>query len=167
VAKHRNSLTGYAKINEEFVCGRKYCSGCLKDNYGKDWMKANNGLCPFCLALCSCTRCLRNEKMNKLKAFFLSLGGDLNALQQNSLLDQLPSRREEPMRPKYKPRKPARPFKSKRIAKDLKPGEKKGRVSASKDNLEEDTERWESTAEKEVAWVGRRGARRRALGRIY
>ena len=29
-------------------------------------MKHNNGICPFCEGVCSCTRCLRNEKMNKL-----------------------------------------------------------------------------------------------------
>lgn len=161
VAKHRNSLTGYARVNEEYVCGRKYCSGCLKDNYGKDWMKANNGLCPFCLALCSCTRCLRNEKISKLKAFFLAQGGDLAALHLLSPLDHLPARREDPLRPKSKPRRPA--AKWKRIAKEK--GERGGRGrggrgSASKEKVEEETERWESTAEKEVAWAGRRGARR-------
>ena len=48
VSKHRNCLTGYAKIHEEYVCGRKFCKSCLKDNYGADWMKNNNGMCPFC-----------------------------------------------------------------------------------------------------------------------
>jgi len=79
-------MSGYAWIDEEYVCGRKYCFSCLKDNYGRDWMKLNNGICPFCEGICSCTRCMRNEKMNKLKAFFISLGGDINNLQTNGLI---------------------------------------------------------------------------------
>lgn len=60
VAKHRNCMTGYGRVGEEYVCGRKFCVGCLKDNYGQNWMKTNYGLCPFCEGICSCTRCLRN-----------------------------------------------------------------------------------------------------------
>ncbi len=58
-------------------------------------MKLNNCICPFCDGICSCTRCLRNEKMNKLKALFISLGGDISSMQSDSLIDQLPVKKTE------------------------------------------------------------------------
>ena len=33
--------------------------------------------------------------MNKLKAFFISLGGDINSLQANGLIEKLPVRKEQ------------------------------------------------------------------------
>jgi hypothetical protein len=68
-------------------------------------MKNNNGLCPFCLGVCSCTRCLRHEKMNKLKAFFISLGGDLLKLQEESQMEKLPIKKDEIV---YKPKAKAK-----------------------------------------------------------
>jgi hypothetical protein len=44
--------------------------------------------------------------MNKLKAFFLSLGGDLNKLQDESLIDKLSDARDElALKASYKPKK--------------------------------------------------------------
>lgn len=127
VGKHRNCFTGYARINDEYVCGRKYCKGCLKEHYGREWFRLNNGTCPFCEAVCHCTRCLRNEKINKLKTFFLKLGGNLAKLQEDCLLSKLPIRKEEvaqKMRPRQQRGSQYRemelgdmPHKSKRIRK--------------------------------------------------
>ena len=44
-------------------------------------MKLNNGICLFCEERFSCARCLRSEKMNKLKTFYINLGGNINTLQ--------------------------------------------------------------------------------------
>jgi hypothetical protein len=75
-------------IDDEYVCGRKYCFSCIKDNYAQDNIK-DNGLCPFCLGICSCTRCLRNEKIAKFKAMYSILGGDLVQLQETSMIEKL------------------------------------------------------------------------------
>lgn len=75
-------------------------------------MKNNNGLCPFCQGICSCTRCIRNEKINKLKTFFIGLGGDLNILQQHSPIEKLPIKKDGViMKPKSKCKKMI-PYKS-------------------------------------------------------
>jgi hypothetical protein len=115
-------MTGYARINEEYVCGRKFCRACLKDNYGADWMRRNNGMCPFCEGVCSCTRCTRNEKMSKLKAFFISLGGNIAQLQSEGLIERLPIKNYEvPSKLKLKLKRPlkvGRPPKSKKIWKE-------------------------------------------------
>lgn len=58
-------------------------------------MKTNNGICPFCEGICTCTRCMRNEKMNKLKSFFFSLGGDTKSLQTHSLIEKLANKKEQ------------------------------------------------------------------------
>lgn len=115
-------MTGYAKINEEYVCGRKFCKSCLKDCYRSDWIKRNNGLCPFCEGVCSCTRCIRNEKMNKLKSYFISLGGDINHLQSEGLVESLPIKKDDqPFKLKQKSKKSVklpRQAKSRKILKE-------------------------------------------------
>ena len=77
-------------------------------------MKNNNGLCPFCQGICSCTRCIRNEKINKLKTFFIGLGGDLNILQQNSPIEKLPIKKDgiiTKTKTKFKKMIPCKPIK--------------------------------------------------------
>jgi len=58
-------------------------------------MKNSNGMCPFCLGVCVCTRCLRSEKIYKLKSYFISIGGNISKLQEGDLIDQLPLKKEE------------------------------------------------------------------------
>lgn len=101
MTRKRNCLTSYAKIrkfrlmiDDEYVCGRKYCYSCLKDSYSHENIK-ENGLCPFCLGVCMCTRCLRNEKIAKFKSMYTMLGGDLMKLNQHSILEQLQGRNDE------------------------------------------------------------------------
>lgn len=92
MTRKRNCLTSYAKIrisypsiDDEYVCGRKYCFSCLKDTYSHENIR-ENGLCPFCLGVCICTRCLRNEKIAKFKNMYSLLGGDLTKIQESSEL---------------------------------------------------------------------------------
>ena len=87
---HQLCQDTYDSLNkdDEFVCGRKYCFSCLKDSYSHENIK-ENGLCPFCLGVCICTRCLRNEKIAKFKNMYSMLGGDVAKMQDGSDLEQL------------------------------------------------------------------------------
>ena len=67
---------------------------CLKDNYSQENIK-ENGLCPFCLGVCMCTRCLRNEKIAKFKTMYSMLGGDLTTLQTKSMLEHIQTKSDE------------------------------------------------------------------------
>jgi hypothetical protein len=80
--------------DDEYVCGRKYCFSCLKDTYIHENIR-ENGLCPFCLGACICTRCLRNEKIARFKNMYSLLGGDLARIQEGSELEQLQAKGEE------------------------------------------------------------------------
>lgn len=92
MTRKKNCLTSYAKIrkieinlDDEYVCGRKYCFNCLKDSYAHEHIK-EQGSCPFCLGICTCTRCLRNQKIAKFKNMYSVLGGNLEALAESSPL---------------------------------------------------------------------------------
>lgn len=67
------------KLDEEYVCDRKFCRYCLRQNYDDGLDK--NGLCPFCQGVCFCTRCARNDMIVRLKSMLLLLGGDLQKLE--------------------------------------------------------------------------------------
>ncbi len=87
------------------MCGRKYCLSCLKDTYSHENIK-ENGLCPFCLGVCMCTRCLRNEKIAKFKNMYSILGGDLSRIQEASDLEQLqPKADDQLQRGRGRPKK--------------------------------------------------------------
>lgn len=47
-------------------------------------MKNKNWHCNHCTGICICTRCLRQDIITQLKAYLISLGGNLNTLQDNS-----------------------------------------------------------------------------------
>lgn len=68
------------KLDEEYVCDRKFCRYCLRQNYDDGLDK--NGLCPFCQGVCFCTRCARNDMIIRLKSMLLLLGGDLQKLEE-------------------------------------------------------------------------------------
>lgn len=84
----------FVTLDDEYVCGRKYCFSCLKDAYGQENIR-ENGLCPFCLGVCVCTRCLRNEKIAKFKTMYSMLGGDLGGVQARSVLEHLQMKSDE------------------------------------------------------------------------
>ena len=79
------------------MCHRYYCYFCLKGSYDTlaENIKDNNAwLCPYCAGTCYCTRCMRNEKMLQLIAYFFSIDGDINYLyneliNKNSIIDEL------------------------------------------------------------------------------
>jgi hypothetical protein len=115
--------------------------------------------------------------MNKLKAFFITLGGDISTLQTRSLIDRLLVRKDEV--PKMKGR--SKMIKTKKIWKEGKPKyfmkelgkytPKSGRrvleVLEKKSVGSEDMEKWSSTAEKEVQKSVRWRGTRRACSRLY
>lgn len=64
----------YNKKGNEYICQRKYCKFCLRQNY--DALEGSN-MCPFCQGICFCSRCLRNDNIMKLKTMYALLGGDV------------------------------------------------------------------------------------------
>ena len=79
------------------MCNRYYCYFCLKGSYDTlaENIKDNNEwLCPYCTGTCYCTRCMRNEKILQLIAYYFSINGDINYLynelvSMNSIIDEL------------------------------------------------------------------------------
>lgn len=99
VATHTSTTTKRVSIkisiDDEYVCGRKYCRYCLK-NYD-DGKEKSNGLCPYCRGICYCTRCSRNDMMVRLKSMYILMGGDINRLQRGSLFEKYYGGGEEAM----------------------------------------------------------------------
>ncbi len=85
------------KLEKKHMCHRYYCYFCLKGSYDTlaENIKDNNAwLCPFCTGACYCTRCMRNEKILQLIAYYFSINGDINYLydeliNRNSIIDEL------------------------------------------------------------------------------
>ena len=72
---------------EDYICNRQFCSFCLKTQYEANFIECcldKSWICPFCQGVCFCTRCLRQDTMTQLKAYFIALGGDLASLLGNS-----------------------------------------------------------------------------------
>ncbi|KAL4442253.1 hypothetical protein ABPG74_009271 [Tetrahymena malaccensis] len=88
--RKRNNYNSYIKkSNGELVCKRKFCIHCLKQNYDfKHDQSKTDWVCPFCQNYCHCIRCLRNEQINKLKGIYLLYGGDIQYLEQESMLNK-------------------------------------------------------------------------------
>ena len=56
----------------------------------------NNWLCPYCTGACYCTRCMRNEKMLQLIAYYFSIDGNIynlydDIISTDSIIDKLNS----------------------------------------------------------------------------
>lgn len=83
--RRRNCYQNYTKVGDEYVCNRKFCKYCLRQNYEDSLDK--NGLCPFCQGSCFCTRCTRNEMIVRLKSMYLLLGGQVSKLQSEKVLE--------------------------------------------------------------------------------
>ena len=85
------------KLEQKHMCNRYYCYFCLKGSYDTlaENIKDNNAwLCPYCTGTCYCTRCMRNEKILQLIAYYFSINGDINYLynelvSMNSIIDEL------------------------------------------------------------------------------
>ena len=85
------------KLEKKHMCHRYYCYFCLKGSYDTlaENIKDNNAwLCPYCTGTCYCTRCMRNEKILQLIAYYFSINGDINYLydeliNKNSIIDEL------------------------------------------------------------------------------
>lgn len=78
----------------DYECKRKFCSFCIRTNYDEnihDLNKNKNWHCYHCTGYCMCTRCSRQDITTQLKAYLISLGGNLNILrdQSASVFDQL------------------------------------------------------------------------------
>ena len=86
-----------AKDEGHEQCKRFFCYFCLRGSYDteidnvkdkSDWS------CPYCQGQCFCSRCTRNDKLLKLIAYYISIGGDINLLYddlvtRNKILDLL------------------------------------------------------------------------------
>ena len=60
----------------EIVCGKSFCSLCLKNFYDVeiDMIRGNpNWICPFCSGTCFCTRCRRQDQLTTAKGYLVSL----------------------------------------------------------------------------------------------
>ena len=76
-----------------YRCNRMFCHVCLKTCYDEDFMVAKNSrnwICQFCLGLCFCTRCLRQDVITQLKAFYFAQGGYFKSLvKERSLVSEI------------------------------------------------------------------------------
>ena len=72
------------KLENKNLCQRYFCYFCLKGNYDTlaENIKDNyTWLCPYCTGACYCTRCMRNEKILQLLAYYFSIDGNIIYLQ--------------------------------------------------------------------------------------
>ena len=74
-------------------CTRLFCSFCLKTNYDiiiSHARKDRRWICPYCQGICYCTRCLRQDQLNKLRKLLYTLNGSLQHLSDSpSVLDNV------------------------------------------------------------------------------
>ena len=66
-----------------YKCNRQFCNVCLMTCYDEDFNLAKNSrswICQFCMGFCFCTRCLRQDTVTQLKAFYFQLGGHFPSL---------------------------------------------------------------------------------------
>lgn len=80
--------------NIDYECNRKFCTFCLRTNYEdslNEILKNKNWHCHHCTGYCICTRCIRQDITTQNKAYLMSLGGNLNVLQNqsNSVFDSI------------------------------------------------------------------------------
>lgn len=77
-----------------YRCNRKFCNACLMRFYEDDFNMCKNNrswICQFCYGVCSCTRCLRQDNITQLKAYYISMGGTLASLQPGARGTEIPS----------------------------------------------------------------------------
>ncbi|CAD8139880.1 unnamed protein product [Paramecium octaurelia] len=89
--RKKTAYSIYSKNNGELICQRKFCRMCLKQNYEikiEEVVQKTDWVCPFCQAICFCSRCQRNDIMIKLKDLFTICGGDLEQLTKDSIFEK-------------------------------------------------------------------------------
>ncbi|CAK78950.1 unnamed protein product (macronuclear) [Paramecium tetraurelia] len=89
--RKKTAYSIYSKKNGELICQRKFCRMCLKQNYDikiEEVAQKTDWVCPFCQAICFCSRCQRNDIMIKLKDLFTICGGDLEQLTKDSIFEK-------------------------------------------------------------------------------
>jgi len=52
-------------------------------------------VCPFCKEDCICSRCNRNEHIDKLRTLFVTLGGEIENINYKSYLEKFLLQRDE------------------------------------------------------------------------
>ena len=79
-----NQIQEYIDLTEKdeshYKCKRIFCHFCLKASYDtiiEEAKKKKDWLCPYCISQCFCSRCIRYEKILKLIANYISIGGDI------------------------------------------------------------------------------------------
>ena len=81
-----------------YKCNRKFCNVCLRTCYEDDFKMCKNSrswICHFCMGVCFCTRCLRQDVVTQLKAFLISMGGSLSSISALKRKGQLDAAIEE------------------------------------------------------------------------
>ncbi|CAK60363.1 unnamed protein product (macronuclear) [Paramecium tetraurelia] len=89
--RKKTAYSIYSKKNGELICQRKFCRMCLKQNYDikiEEVIQKTDWVCPFCQAICFCSRCQRNDIMIKLKDLYTICGGDLEQLTKDSIFEK-------------------------------------------------------------------------------
>lgn len=67
-------------------CPRQYCSFCLKNFYDINFASVRNDSnwnCPYCVGLCFCSRCRRQDQLTTVRGYLISL--NLRELANNPL----------------------------------------------------------------------------------
>lgn len=88
-------LNKSAKKKDKLIdcCQRSFCILCLQhnyDNFSYEEIRKVDWYCPFCKGICTCTRCMRQDQLTKMRAHLFSLGGELShLLNEKSELDHL------------------------------------------------------------------------------
>lgn len=60
----------------EYTCQRQFCGFCIKTCYDQTIAEIRNNpdwICPYCTGRCFCSRCMRQDQLTKLRAFYISL----------------------------------------------------------------------------------------------
>ncbi|CAD8146467.1 unnamed protein product [Paramecium pentaurelia] len=89
--RKKTAYSIYSKKNGELICQRKFCRMCLKQNYDlkiEDIIQKTDWVCPFCQAICFCSRCQTNDIIIKLKDLYTICGGDLEQLTKDSIFEK-------------------------------------------------------------------------------
>ncbi|KAM3144424.1 hypothetical protein pb186bvf_003588 [Paramecium bursaria] len=81
--------SNYIVEDDRILCKRYFCQQCLKYDFENDIQVEINWLCPLCKGRCTCSRCIRNDMIYKLKRCYLEMGGDLQELYDQSLFERL------------------------------------------------------------------------------
>ena len=68
----QNYFLNYSKFKGIYKCEREYCFNCIKQYKINDFLDGN---CFFCRNKCQCRRCLRQERIKKMKKIYHSFGG--------------------------------------------------------------------------------------------